>query len=634
MSAPMNPRTAILLATLAVTMLAPAPVRGVASEWSKNPQSQVRLITPWVVAPRSGDLILGLQFQVSPGWHVYWKNSGDAGFPPSVTFQPERILGKPDLLWPRPSRYELPGGLVAFGYEEKVVYPVLAVIQPGAILPPAPEDRRPAGESFKITADLDYLVCEVDCIPYRYTLTVDQKVGFPTLADPETSLLLDEALTLLPKTLAEVPDVKVSTVLDTGRATPDFEVRLLNVQPQPGKTELFLEANDLFDAGKPQVGTFPGGVVFHVPMKRRDVSKPLPASIELGWTATHLTPLDDKAGQGFDLAVRHAVQVETGPAKTPAPGKAAERSPLRLARLLLWAFLGGLLLNLAPTVLALLVGETLTLKDTTSGVREGAAAAATGIVGTCWAIAGLAILTARTGVPVGWGAQLQEPPMAALLAVVSALLALNLWGLVEAPLAPAGASTGTARTGTGRHLLAGAFTVPLALAWPVPMLQEPIGYAFERGPATACALYSVIGFGLAFPYLVLLLAPGVARRLPEPGPWLPRLREGLGFLAAVGTFWLLYTLSRQVHPEGLAGIELALLGLALFTWLRSREGVGRTLRFAFVLGLAACGAAALWLAELNRFNDPRSAPKPGLPTTAAPAVPETTEPVSNPTSGG
>ncbi len=307
-------QTAFVLAAVAAVLLAPAPARGTASEWAKNPQSQVRLLSSWVVAPQTGELILGLEFRVSPGWHVYWKNSGDAGFPPSVTFQPERILGKPELLWPRPSRYELPGGLVAFGYEDHVVYPVLAVIEPGSILPPAPEDRKPGGELFRITAELDYLVCEVDCIPYRYTLTMDQKVGFPTLGDPDASLLLDEALALLPKTLSEMPDVKVSTVLDVGRPEPDFEVRLLNVQLQPGKTDLFLEAGELFDAGKPRVGSFPGGVVFHVPMKRRDVSKPLPKDVEIGWTATQLA----KDGESFDLAVRHPVQVAE--ARRPPPG--------------------------------------------------------------------------------------------------------------------------------------------------------------------------------------------------------------------------------------------------------------------------------------------------------------------------
>ncbi|HKI05086.1 MAG TPA: protein-disulfide reductase DsbD domain-containing protein [Thermoanaerobaculia bacterium] len=618
---------AAVLGTLAVLGTA-LPARGAVSEWQKNPQSSVRLITSWVVAPRSGDLMLGLQFRLAPGWHVYWKNSGDAGFPPSVTFKPERILGKPDLLWPQPSRFELPGGLVALGYEDEVVYPVLAVIRPGSILPPLPEDRKEAGESFRITADLDYLICEVDCIPYRYTLTVDQRVGFPTLADPETGPLLDTWLARLPRTLAEVPDVKVSTVLDMGRrGGPDFEVRLVGVEQQPGKTDLFLETSEALNAGKPRVGTFPGGVVFHVPVKPRDVSKPLPEKLEIGWTATNLS----KGGDSFDLAVRYDVQVaaaDAGPA--PARRQAARGGPRQLAKLLLWAFLGGVLLNLTPTVLALLAGESLALRggaagEAAGGVREGAAAAATGVIGACWGIAGLAIAAHRAGVPAGWGAQLQEPALAALLAVASALLALNLWGLVEVPLAPAGA----AGTGTGRHLLAGAFTVPLALAWPVPMVQEPLGYAFGRGPATVCAIYSVIGFGLALPYLVLTLVPAAARLIPTPGPWLPRLREGVGFLAAASTFWMLYALSGQVRPEGLAGIELALLGLSLFAWLRAREGVGRTLRLALVLGLAACGAAALWMADLNRMAERPALFIPSVLSSDPGLPPDALEPTPN-----
>jgi thiol:disulfide interchange protein len=127
---------------------------------------------------------------------------------------------------------------------------------------------------------------------------------------------------------------------------------------------------------------------------------------------------------------------------------------------------------------------------------------------------------------------------------------------------------------------------------------------------------------------VLTLKPAAARLIPAPGPWLPRLREGMGFLAAASTFWMLYALSGQVRPEGLAGIELALLGLSLFAWLRAREGTGRTLRLALVLGLVACGAAALWMADLNRMV-PRPAllgpstlsSDPGLPPDALEPIP-------------
>ncbi len=163
--------------------------------------------------------------------------------------------------------------------------------------------------------------------------------------------------------------------------------------------------------------------------------------------------------------------------------------------------------------------------------------------------------------------------------------------------------------------------MPLALAWPVPLLQEPIGFAFARGPAATCAVFAMVGFGLALPYLLLTLAPaGLAGRLPVsgtgPGAWLPRLREGLGFLAGGGTLWLLYALSRRVSPEGLAWIELALLGMSLLAWLRSREGARPAARFVFVLGLAACAAGALWLADQHRLTPrPATARQPAQPST-------------------
>lgn len=605
------PKTTLLLA---IALLAPATAWGVASEWSKNPQSSARLITPWQVAPRSGELFLGLHFRLSPGWHIYWKNSGDAGFPPTVALQPAAALGKGEILWPTPRRFHLPGDLVAFGYETEVVYPVRTILQAG-------------GETLHLVADLDYVICEVDCIPYRYTLTLDQPVGDQPASDPETRSLLQSWLDRLPRLPEEVPGLGIGAALDASRPgqPPMLEVRLLGVTGQAGQTDVFLETHEAFDAGAPRIRVFPDRVNLHLPLEPREAGRRLPEKMTFAWTVSNLSTMD---GKGFDLEVRQEIPVWTEPAENrDAGGQAAP--PDRLPRLLLWAFLGGLLLNLTPTVLPLLAAEALVLRGSGTGVREGSAAAATGVVGACWALAGLALAGQRTGVPVGWGAALQEPPLGALLAVLSALLALNLWGQLEAPLAPAGSTS----QGTGRHLLVGLFTGPLALAWPVPLLQEPVGYAFGRGPVAVAAVYAVVGFGLALPYLILTLAPAAARLLPNPGPWAARLREGLGFLTAASTFWLLYALSRQVSPEGLAWIELALLGMALLAWLRSREGAGRPLRLALVLGLAACGAGALWLAERNRLS-PGTGAVVTRETASEGLLPIRGEPTPNQTSGG
>lgn len=599
-------KTALLLA--AALLLAPDRAWSVAGEWSRNPQSSVRLITPYRTAPRSGELILGLQFLLPPGWHVYWKNSGDAGFPPAVTLQPADRLTTPEILWPTPRRFDLPGGLVAFGYEKEVVYPVRVEIKPGAPAPAATSDAPPptsdaaappAADILHLSADLDYLVCQVDCVPYRYTLTVDQPLGDQPATDPETVTALQTWLNQVPRITRELPGVKTGAVLDASRTggAPDLEVRVLGAKAQGGKTDLFLETNDTFDAGRPRMRVTGDGVVFHVPMKPKVANKPLPGHTILDWTISNLT---GKNGKPFNLEARRDVQVwaqggaPPDPMKEEAAGGAADRMP----RLLFRAFLGGLLLSLTPAVLALLTGEVFSLRLPGTGVREGAAAAATGVVGGCWAVAAIALLGRRAGLPASWPDLLQEPAVGALLVVAAMLLALNLWGFLEIPLPAASAE----RAGTGRHLLAGLFTVPLAIAWPIPLLEEPIGFAFQRGPSAVTALFAVIGFGLAFPYLLILVAPALARKVPAPGVWLPRLREGLGFLAGGSALWLLYALSRRVSPEGLAWIELALLGMGLLAWLRSRQGTRRPARFVLALALAACAAGALWLADHNRLT--------------------------------
>src|SRR5215470_11117009 len=120
--------TAAVLIVAGCGLARARPAAAAASPWTSNPQSQVRLISGDRVAPRHGELRLGVQFRLAPGWHAYWKNSGDAGFAPVVTFAPRPGLTPPELLWPAPHRFELPGGLQAFGYASEVVYPARAAL--------------------------------------------------------------------------------------------------------------------------------------------------------------------------------------------------------------------------------------------------------------------------------------------------------------------------------------------------------------------------------------------------------------------------------------------------------------------------------------------------------------------------
>jgi DsbC/DsbD-like thiol-disulfide interchange protein len=292
-----------------------------ASPWVSNPQSQVRLISGDLVAPRHGDLRLGIHFRLEPGWHVYWKNSGDAGFAPAVSWKDVPGMAPPELLWPAPHRYELPGGLEAFGYAGEVVYPVRAATTTAAAGGPGGAGGRHG--PLRLAADVDYLVCKVDCVPHRCDLILDQPLGERAEVDPQTAPLLDHWWREVPLAAdrqpspAGTPAIAFRTEMTLARAAaPDelrLELRLRGVTAAPGGADLFFETHPAIELGRPGVRSVDGGLLFEVPARRKDASVPLPATTEIAWTATGL----EQDGEPAPLALAARQEVALPAANVP-----------------------------------------------------------------------------------------------------------------------------------------------------------------------------------------------------------------------------------------------------------------------------------------------------------------------------
>jgi suppressor for copper-sensitivity B len=653
-SRPRRLPAAALAALAALAVLLPAPAAlAVSGEWRRNEQSKVRLITPWTLAPTGGELTAGLELETIPGWHVYWKNSGDAGYPPAVGFEATPRVAASEILWPAPERYHLPGDLVALGYEGQVVYPLRLEL-----------DAEP-GSTLTLVADLDYLVCEVDCIPYTYRLEVEQPfaaAGAAPAEDPATAALLARWWNRVPRPADAVAGVESDGVLDlSDPERPALEVRFAGVVPAAGaEPALFLEESDLFATGTPELasdgpvdGEMKGGgppvLRFRVPLSFRARPETLPREAELAWT---LTGVETPAGGAVPLEARRTVPVRTEPVG-PAP---EALPPARgLGEMLLWAFLGGLLLHLTPTVLPLAVGRLVEIGSSTAdangsareseaggaaassmveangstreagvvrraGVRRVRRAALASVAGVLLAAALLPFVP--LGGAGGWGAQLQAPVPVAALALFATLVALNLWGLLGLPLRRPMSERGSAGTSPlsprdfgpdrfdgpaqlGRGVLTGVLLLVLGLAWNLPPLARSLGPALAGAGVSAAAALLValaLGLGLALPFLAAAAAPAVISRLSPPTPaGRGRLAEALGFVEAGALLWLLYLLSRQVSGEGLAFVQLALLGVGMVAWLR--HATRRRWRRAVLAALLAVLAAAVpWLAGGHRLG--------------------------------
>jgi hypothetical protein len=173
--------------------------------------------------------------------------------------------------------------------------------------------------------------------------------------------------------------------------------------------------------------------------------------------------------------------------------------------------------------------------------------------------------------------------------------------------------------GTGPAAAAGLLVPLLALPWPLPPVPGAIDRASAAGPVALTVAAALVGLGLGLPWLVGALVlerttsrrtgdaeteaagvhPGLERDLDHHRPLSDRTLQGLGFLAVLSVFWLLFLLSGTLRTEYLAFVELALLTVALLAWLarQSRHPVAQTVYTVLLLALVI---ATVWLADRGR----------------------------------
>jgi len=291
----------LLLGLLASPLLAPGLLLAATGPWHDDGPARVRLISPWAEAPASGELWLGLEIALAPGWHSYWRNSGDAGYPPRVDLSGTPGLREVELLFPVPERYDLPGDLVAFGYEESVVYPLRMRAEFGATATAA------------LRGQVDYVVCASECIPFTSPLALDQPLADTPREDPAGADRLAAFRARLPGPLPTSGSV-VLRPLEIGTAGGSFELAASGLQDVPA--ELFFAPHDLAELGRPVRRAAEGGASFTVPFSWRDRSR-TPASLDLDWTLA-LPSGGFEGASRLPLARMEPAAAAAGASSTPA----------------------------------------------------------------------------------------------------------------------------------------------------------------------------------------------------------------------------------------------------------------------------------------------------------------------------
>ncbi|OYQ36038.1 hypothetical protein CHU95_06915 [Niveispirillum lacus] len=555
----------ILSALVLASAVQAAPVRSNLAA-TENVETFITLETAGVAPGQT--VWAALTQNIRPHWHTYWINPGDSGIPTEIKWTLPEGWKADAITWPAPSRFAI-GPLVNFGYADQV-HLLVPLTVPATATP---------GQSVTLDAKVDWLVCEDICIPESADLSINIPVvaGSAAPVEPDAAALFSQARASLPvpspfpailspgdkthRLTLSAPGLDRGKISDAFFFPHDYKVAASN-EPQP----LVINSQGL------SLSLASGG--------------PLPPAPITGV----LTFTEELDGQKLHHAF--AVAAAIGPASAAVPGEAEQTS---WAMALLLALLGGAVLNLMPCVFPVLSMKALALMQHGPGHARQHGVAYTAGVLTCFAVVAGALLALRAGgAAIGWGFQLQDPLVVAILAYVMLLLGLSLSGVFTLGGSVMGVGQGLAgRDGLAGSFFTGVLATVVATPCTAPFMGTALGYAITQSWPVALSVFLALGLGMALPFLALSFSPALLRRLPRPGLWMERVKQALAFPLYASAAWLVWVLSIQAGPAALATVLAGMVVLAFAAWVygqtRLSGGLGRTL--GSVLALLAVGGA-------------------------------------------
>ncbi len=318
---------------------------------------------------------------------------------------------------------------------------------------------------------------------------------------------------------------------------------------------------------------------------------------------TLMRSFDDRRGAIFARAAfaETAPTAATNPTDVAPPASSAA---MGVFGAILFALLGGLVLNAMPCVLPVLLIKLVSLSELAHRSRHEmlrhTGAYTTGALSMMLLLAAAVAILRAAGISVGWGFQLQDPRFVAALCTLLVVLAANLFGAFEIRFGfGAVANVGMSAVGARRSFFDGFLVVLLATPCSAPFLGTAVGFAFANSTPIIFAVFSAIALGLTAPYWLVAAFPGFARRIPRAGPWMIHLRTALGFGLLATVVWLLAVLSASIAQHAVFLFLGLLVAIAALCWIAGvAQMKGRQRVVGVVTGaLFALASTGLYLAD-------------------------------------
>ena len=505
------------------------PVLPAAQEYYAS-NSNITLLSDSYVAQPGDTLMLGIKFELEKDWHTYWKNPGDAGEGASIEWDLPQGLSASEILWPGPERIPV-DPLMTFGYNDEVI--LLTAIS--------------SSETVKfpltIEAKIGWFTCKDICIPQEGKVDITIKKG-----DFESSKDAEEIEKYLNTVPSEFPQ---------------------NYRIQKLDDKYFIQGEISNGQNFDSVYFFPsnyGLTAYSTAQIYEQNLNSFILEIEASKAKLDLTKFEGVI-ETTTLLGKDYYEISYPLANTKA--KDADQS---MVLLVVFAFIGGLILNIMPCVFPILSIKILRFveysESSSSQTYKFGLFYTLGVILSFLAIALILVALKSTGEVIGWGFQLQYPLIIAILFYLFIGLGfLFMSNLVLGSQLGQLSVAAQVKNESLESFLTGILAVIVASPCTAPFMGSAIGFALLQPSVNSIFIFLSLGLGFALPYLILSIKPSLLSFLPKPGAWMETFKQFMAFPMWASALWLLWVLSGQVDSDTVILVLIGGLLVSLALWL-------------------------------------------------------------------
>lgn len=542
------------LCILVVLMLPILPAQA-SDQNSINPYYVEAEILSEITAIQPGQSFwIAVHFLMEPQWHIYWRNPGDTGFPTTIEWDLPEGFTASNINWPFPKAIEF-SELINIGYEDETF--LLVEITPPSIL-----DL----DNVEIKCEVNWLACHDVCVPGSAKLSLSNSVNL------DTQIINSETVQLFAKAREQIPirteDWQIQSIVK-GEELEILAIKPSWFQSDISSMQFFPYETDLIQYAAPQK--------FELDDHGYKLTVQLSDNYDNNRSQISgvLVTNDGWRGEGSEKALEFEAEIFNKFKISRINQTGSGLNGMFLA--LIFAFLGGMILNLMPCVLPVLSLKIMGLvhqagENQKKRMQHGLVFSL-GVLISFWILAGLLLLLRAGGEQLGWGFQLQTPEFVVVLAMILFLFGLSMFGVFEIGVSLTTVGGGaTSKSGMIGSFFSGVLATVVATPCTAPFMGSALGFALSQPAYFSLLIFTFLGLGMAAPYMLLTSNPKLLRFIPKPGPWMESFKQFMGFLLLGTVLWLLWVLSLQTGSTSIILMLSSLVIVAFGGWVFGKWG--------------------------------------------------------------